>query len=176
MLSDDSRKELANILRGDVIERHNCYLTAARNYLSKSFGTSKAVEKNFEQQSPIKEKQKEYLIIFIEQNQLWINDFAQRNYLTEGGEAKVYFNKTAQCVVKLNDAIYYNTWLDYLNSILIHNLFFQRTRYTLIGFLLKETTLFCGIRTTIYSFRSTNRPVRSKNIFVIQWLREYKKG
>ena len=37
-------------------------------------------------------------------------------------------------VIKLNDAIYYATWLDFFNSILFHNLLFEETSYQLIGF------------------------------------------
>jgi len=44
-------------------------------------------------------------------------------------------------VIKTNDAIYYNTWLDFLNSIIIHNLLFTDTQYTLLGFLEEENNL-----------------------------------
>ncbi|MEO7312532.1 MAG: hypothetical protein ABIX01_19255 [Chitinophagaceae bacterium] len=34
----------------------------------------------------------------------------------------------------MNDAVYYNNWLDFLNSLLIHNLLFSETAYELLGF------------------------------------------
>jgi hypothetical protein len=37
-------------------------------------------------------------------------------------------------VIKLNDAVYYSTWLDFFNSILFHNLLFGETSYQLVGF------------------------------------------
>lgn len=41
-------------------------------------------------------------------------------------------------VIKINDGVYYNTWLDFLNSLCIHNLLFPETSYELIGFSLKD--------------------------------------
>lgn len=41
-------------------------------------------------------------------------------------------NKTQ--VLKLNDSIYYASWLDYLNNLLLNNYFFPDTAYQLLGF------------------------------------------
>ena len=62
-------------------------------------------------------------------------------FLTEGGEAKVYFNKHGAHVIKVNDAVYYPTWLDFFTSLLIHNLLFEETRYTVEGFVIEELVL-----------------------------------
>ncbi len=37
-------------------------------------------------------------------------------------------------VLKLNDAIYYASWIDYLHNLLLNNLFFPDTAYQLLGF------------------------------------------
>jgi hypothetical protein len=37
-------------------------------------------------------------------------------------------------VVKINDAIFFAFWIDYLNNLIIHNYFFPDTAYTLLGF------------------------------------------
>ena len=37
-------------------------------------------------------------------------------------------------VIKLNDGIYYQTWEDYFNNLLLNNYFFPDTSYKLIGF------------------------------------------
>ena len=143
MLSNDTQKRLADIIQGILIEGQKDHLAAARNFLLGSFSTSTKVEKNFEQQSAIKKKQAEYLTQFIEERSLWMNDVLnEKNYLTEGGEAKIYMTADNRTVVKLNDAIYYNTWLDFLNSVAIHNILFEETAYRLEGFILKNDCLF----------------------------------
>lgn len=37
-------------------------------------------------------------------------------------------------VIKFNDGIYYATWTEYFTSLVVHNLLFPNTAYTLIGF------------------------------------------
>jgi len=58
-------------------------------------------------------------------------DFSQ--YVSEGAEQKVYL-KDSQHVIKLNDAIYYTSWVDYFHNLLLHNYFFPDTAYDLLGF------------------------------------------
>lgn len=41
-------------------------------------------------------------------------------------------------VIKVNDGVYYSTWLDFLNSICIHNILFPETSYELIGFVILD--------------------------------------
>ena len=62
-------------------------------------------------------------------------------FLTQGGEAEIYFNQHRAEVIKVNDAVYYATWLDFFTSLLIHNLLFEETRYVLKGFILKSNVL-----------------------------------
>ena len=139
MLSDDTKEKLANIIQGLIIEGQTDHLSAAGNFLCRSFSTSTKIEKNFDQQSAIKEKQAKCLVQFIDEQQLWLDGFPiEENYLTEGGEARVFWGEDKRTVVKLNDAIYYNTWLDFLNSVLIHNLLFEETAYTLNGVYTKK--------------------------------------
>ena len=49
-------------------------------------------------------------------------------------------------VIKLNDAVYYATWLNFFNSILFHNLFFQDTSYELLGFCLQGRDLHAVLK------------------------------
>ncbi len=62
-------------------------------------------------------------------------------FLTQGGEAKIYFNQHDAEVIKVNDAVYYTTWLNFFTSLLIHNLLFEETRYVLKGFILSSNVL-----------------------------------
>ena len=142
MISNDTTKKLADIIHGNVAERQSDSLAATRNYLCQSFSSNTKIKKDFNNEASIKEKQKEHLIDFITQTRLWYPALPGDRYLTEGGEAKIYLGADNKTVLKLNDAIYYNTWLDFLNSVLIHNLFFGRTEYTLRGFIQKEAVLY----------------------------------
>ena len=147
MLENETRKFIENIIQGNVIQGQKDNLTTVRNYLFTSFGSNNEVKTKYNYQPTNKEKQKLALIDFINKNSLWIDDeLILNNYLTEGGEAKIYFGKDGKSVVKLNDSIYYSTWFDYFNSVLLHNCFFPNTNYELIGFILKNQVLFAVLK------------------------------
>jgi hypothetical protein len=147
MISNEKRKELENIIRGESLEGLKDYLTTARNLLSRSFSTSTKVERDFNRQSVIKEEQKRVLIEYISRESLWFK-FTNEEFLSEGGESKVYFSSNNGKVVKVNDGIYYNNWLDFLNSILIHNILFFDTAYKLLGFQYIDRELFIVLEQT----------------------------
>ncbi len=48
--------------------------------------------------------------------------------------------------MKLNDAIYYNSWKDYLYNLLLHNYFFADTAYELVGFTKDSETLYAVVQ------------------------------
>ncbi len=147
MLSDDTRKKLENIVRGEVIEGQGDTCTSIRNYLCASFSTSTTVKKDFESQSIVKEKQIIFLKLFADEHQLWYKNYPSNdNYLTRGGEAEVYLDDDDKNVIKLNDAIYYATWLEYFNSVIIHNILFPDTAYTFLGFYERENSLLAVLR------------------------------
>jgi hypothetical protein len=67
---------------------------------------------------------------------IWLDNLPiGSEYLTKGGESKIYLAPDRLNVIKVNDAIYYATWDEYLNSLLLHNLLFPNTAYSLIGFI-----------------------------------------
>lgn len=147
MISNDTKQTLKNIISGTIIEGKNDTLTATRNQLCSSFTTDTTTKRDFDKQCEIKKKQEKQLNDYISKNNLWITDFSdQENYLTEGGEAKIYFGKDNKSVIKLNDAVYYFTWLDFFNSILIHNLLFEGTKYELLGFKRSNETLLAVLK------------------------------
>ncbi|MBY0480831.1 MAG: hypothetical protein K2Q21_05700 [Chitinophagaceae bacterium] len=47
----------------------------------------------------------------------------------------VYLDSDRRDVIKQNDAIYYATWLEFFNSIVLHNLIFPNTAYKFLGFI-----------------------------------------
>jgi hypothetical protein len=142
MFSDDTRKRLENIVKGIVLEGEGDNCTAVRNLLCASFRTSTTVKKNFEGQSRIKKEQAEFLINHSSLKN-WRLDTLPDNssFLTRGGEAQIYLAPDRKNVIKVNDAIYYATWLEFFNSLVIHNLLFEETAYTFLGFTEKTDSL-----------------------------------
>jgi hypothetical protein len=53
----------------------------------------------------------------------------------------IYLAPDRRNVIKANDAIYYATWLEFFNSLVIHNLVFEETAYTFLGFTEKAGSL-----------------------------------
>lgn len=147
MLSNDTRSKIKNITGGIIIEGSQDSCTTIRNFLCASFPTSTTVKEDFEGKSVIKEKQVVALETFCYENALWINEIpSEDRYLTRGGEARVYLHSDNKNVIKLNDAVYYATWLEFFNSILLHNLIFSNTAYFLLGFVKEDDTLYAVLR------------------------------
>ena len=143
MLPDDTRRKIENIVAGNVIERKDDHCTAIRNILCRRFATSTTVKEDFEGKSIIKKEQAEVIEAYCDEKRLWVTSLpGEERYLTRGGEAKVYIQSDNTHVLKLNDAIYYATWLEFLNSILLHNLLFENTLYNLLGFVKVDDILY----------------------------------
>jgi len=135
MLPDDTRSKIENITAGIILEGESNHCTATRNFLCGRYPTSKTVKKEFESQAIIKKEQTKDLEDFCTKHDLWIKELPSKDsFLTRGGEARIYLYKDNRHVIKLNDSVYYATWLEFLNSILLHNLVFPNTSYELIGF------------------------------------------
>src|SRR5947207_14096168 len=67
-----------------------------------------------------------------------------KSIAARGLQAPVYFDDDNKNVIKFNDAVYYATWLEFFNSILLHNLIFQNTAYAFLGFA-KENDVLCAV-------------------------------
>ena len=142
MLTDEIRQQIQDIIRGAIIEGQGDRCRAVRNYLCTSFSTSRTVKKDFEGQSIIKEKQAAGLKRWALANSWLITNLPPGwQYLAHGGEATVYLDAAQKNVIKLNDGIYYATWLEYFNSLVLHNLFFPDTAYNFLGFMERDQDL-----------------------------------
>jgi len=142
MFSNDTRKKLENIVSGIILEAEEDNCTAVRNLLCAGFRTSTTVKKDFESQSIIKKEQAGLLETYSTAKNRWVQNPPNDNlFLTRGGEALVYLDTDHKSVIKLNDAVYYATWLEFFNSLVIHNLLFPETAYTFTGFTKKDTIL-----------------------------------
>ncbi len=147
MYSDDTREKLKNVICGTVIEGARDSCTTIRNNLCRSFETSPTIKKEFEDRAIIKEKQAEYLRKYGKHNDIWLASLPKdANYLTHGGEAKVYLNCDRKSVLKLNDSVYYATWLEFFDSLVIHNLLFAETEYSCQGFIEMEGALYAVLK------------------------------
>jgi hypothetical protein len=96
-------------------------------------------------QKHYKKQEAESLKIFITQNILWIEGVNIAQYISEGAEQKVYLSGD-NFVLKLNDGIFYTSWEDYLNNLLLHNFFFPDTAYELLGFTIDNDVLFAVVK------------------------------
>ena len=142
MPDNDTKNKIQDIISGTRITWQADHCTTVRNFLCRSFSASTTVKKDFDTTLLIKKEQAEALWEFIDEHQLWVERPPdEEQLLTIGGEAEIYMNVADQRVLKLNDAVYYATWLDFFNSILFHNLFFGATSYELIGFCLRGQDL-----------------------------------
>jgi hypothetical protein len=147
MLPNDTRDKIKNITAGIIIEGSTDSCTTTRNLLCASFPTSTTVKEDFEGKSVIKEKQASILETFCNKNDLWIASLpGEDRYLTRGGEARVYLDADNRNVIKVNDAVYYATWLEFFNSILLHNLIFPNTAYIFLGFIKENSILYAVLK------------------------------
>ena len=162
LIDDDTRKRLTDIVKGTVLEGKEDNCTAIRNLLCTSFRTSTTVKKDFESQSRIKKEQADFLKHLAGERNWWLQNPPDENaYLTRGGEAQIYFAADKRSVIKVNDGVYYATWLEFFNSIVIHNLLFEETAYTFLGFIQKDDSPLAVLR---QPFITSDAPVELEDV------------
>ncbi len=130
------KHELQRILQGKSNVSYGKPIQAITNYLRKSQETSAMAKGNKQN----KTEETEELIKYINQHQLWNCDIDFSSFISEGAEQRVYIHNNNK-VYKLNDTIYYLSWVDYLNNLLLNNYFFPDTAYNLIGFYKSDTNV-----------------------------------
>ena len=123
------KDEIQYILSGKSQVKHCHLIQTTCSYLKRSQGAGSVAEE-YKQN---KQQERESLIQFANQEKLWLADINVENYVSQGAEQKVYL-KDGTSVLKLNDAIYYASWIDYFHNLLLNNLFFPDTAYRLLGF------------------------------------------
>lgn len=136
----DEKIDINDVLFGKIKVRNGDAIQAAASYLRTSKGSSSLVKEN----QSFREKETEKLIQFINDNELWdfTLDFAK--FISSGAEQRVYISD-GHSVYKLNDAIYYTSWLDYFYSLLLNNYFFSDTAYRLKGFYKAESNILYAL-------------------------------
>lgn len=145
------KDELQNIIRGKSGISQKTLVQTVANYLRRSEGTSPMAKEN----KQYKQEETEKLIEYCTQNNLWATDKLNFDlFVSEGAEQKVYI-KDDKTVYKLNDAIYYLSWLDYFTNLWLNNYFFSDTFLYISRFLSCRKKILCLGRTTIYKSKST---------------------
>lgn len=129
-----------NISRKVEIRERSLIQTIA-DHLGKSHQSS-SISEEFKQN---RKQEEEILTSFIENNNLWVSYIDFSTFVSSGAEQKVYLSPP-HYVLKLNDAIYYETWFDYFLNLLLHNYFFEDTSYQLIGFFKIENRLHAVLK------------------------------
>ncbi len=134
------KHELQNILSGKSPVRHGDTIQTIARYLKKG----KSSSTTFESSKQIKSEEATLIRQFCSKNSFWITVLNINAFVSSGAEQKVYlYNKHK--VIKLNDSIYYQTWTDYFNNLLLNNFFFPDTAYQLIGFYEQEEVLYAVV-------------------------------
>ncbi len=134
--------ELQNIISGKGAIGTNSIIQTAASYLSASQKASgKIIPDEF-----TKEQEAAELKQFTEIHKLWYPPIlTEATKIGEGAEQKVFLQKNGTTVVKINDAIFYLSWIDYFNSLLFHNYYFPDTAYNLLGFIEKQSVLYAVV-------------------------------
>jgi hypothetical protein len=133
------RDDIQHILSGKSQVKHHHLIQTTCSYLKRSQGASSMAK----DQQQHKEEETKSLIQFAEDNHLWV-DVNINLYVSQGAEQKVYL-KDGLTVLKLNDAIYYASWIDYFHNLLLNNLFFPDTAYQLLGFYRDSSILYAVV-------------------------------
>jgi hypothetical protein len=134
------KDDIQYILSGKSQVKHHHLIQTACSYLKGSEGTGKMAQN----QQQLKEQEAEKLIQFASDLNLWVESINLDNYVSQGAEQKVYL-KDGATVIKLNDAIYYASWVDYFHNLLLNNLFFPDTAYNFLGFYKDQDVIYAVV-------------------------------
>lgn len=136
-----NKNEINDIISGVNEVSNGKPIQATASYIRRIKGASHLDE---EKQS-VKNKEANQLKKYAKENNLWIEKIEYKKEVGFGKEHEVFFYDE-KTVVKLNNGYFYDYWLDYLNSLLIHNYFFPETAYELVGFTQREGILLVVVR------------------------------
>jgi hypothetical protein len=134
--------ELQNIISGISNKKPGNLIQTVAHQLNSGKKQSVAIKKH----KLSKQQEEEILTVIADTENLWVKNIDENSFLAEGAEQKVYLCTDGKNVLKLNDSIFYVSWLDYFLSLQLHNYFFPATNYKLIGFTKKEATLFAVVK------------------------------
>lgn len=124
------KDELQYIILGDEPTGQGSTLKKTQTFLRRYAETSF----NAKEQQYVKSKETEAVLAFAKEENLFYHAvISESSFISEGAEQRVYRLNESQ-VIKTNAGIFYEYWLDYFNSLLLHNFFFPSTVYVFLGF------------------------------------------
>ena len=136
------KNELQNIIIRDGSVGSTSQLKKVQNFLR----TNEKASFRFEKSKRLKSEEEIHLINFaLKENLFYPNEISEDSFISAGAEQRVYRYDDFY-VIKINETIFYEYWLDYFNSLLIHNYFFQSTAYEFLGFKLIDEKLFAVVK------------------------------
>ncbi|WP_395058413.1 hypothetical protein [Flavobacterium sp.] len=134
------KHELQHIISGKSQVEHGANIQAIASYLKNGKRTGTLVEKGIH----LKKQEESLIEQFASDNSFWIPDVNIKNFVSSGAEQLVYLQNERK-VLKLNDSIYYASWVDYFHNLLLNNYFFPDTAYNLLGFYKNEKALYAVV-------------------------------
>jgi hypothetical protein len=136
------KDELQNIILRDEQAGTNSQLKKTQTFLRRYAETGSSIEK----QQRFQDEETTALIAFATtENLLYPHQILSADFISEGAEQKVYRYNDAY-ILKTNSRVFYESWLDYFNSLLIHNFFFPATAYAFLGFKMIEEELHAVVK------------------------------
>ena len=123
------KHELQHILQGESQDSQSTLIQSIAGYLRKSQETSPMAQGDKHD----KTQETKRLVQYINKHHLWNCDIEFNAFVSSGAGQRVYMRNDFK-VLKLNDGIYYQSWVDYFNNLLLNNYFFPDTAYQLVGF------------------------------------------
>jgi hypothetical protein len=133
--------ELQHLISGKSGASYDALIQTVASHLRSGTRTSPMAEEKHQN----KAQETEELIEFAKSNSLLLDIIPEDRFIASGAEQKVYITGDKH-VIKLNDAIYYASWEDYFNNLLLHNYFFADTAYHFLGFYLSENILYAVVQ------------------------------
>jgi hypothetical protein len=134
------KHELQNVLQGTSGSSHDALIQTAASYIGRDAIAGNLVKGKFKDKAEETEK----LIAFANKHNLFLTDLEEDKFISEGAEQRVFIESDKR-VLKINDGIYYESWLDYFFNLLLHNYFFADTSYDLIGFYQNEHAFYAVV-------------------------------
>lgn len=154
--------ELQSIISGIGKNAAGNLIEAAANYLRKS----KEASRNAEANEFTKDQEAAQLIEWTSQAGKWFNKIDENRFIARGAEQRVYLDSDTRYVIKLNDSVFYETWLDYFFNLLIHNFLFPQTAYELLGFYTEEKVLHAVVKQPFIEITEPTNPLMIQEFLV----------
>jgi hypothetical protein len=136
------KDELQNIILGNGEVGAKSRLKKVQIFLRRHAEASSSTQK----QQYFKSKEAAELVNFARKKKLFYEkEINEDDFIGSGAEQRVY-RLSETHVIKTNGGIFYEYWIDYFNSLLIHNYFFPSTTYTFLGFRIIDNDLHAVVR------------------------------